>query len=195
MRRTVEGRSKGTGSAAGAVTMRDTLPQGRGDTGFLSVPASAQKSQAVSPRVWESPGHQPPPWALVAPREQRVLVGHTGRGPPAPCPLCATIVTCAGPGASKPGCGQGRCWGTEGNSGPCGPRLQPGLFTPAHQPWRGSGHFLAGTELSIDTKAIFVGSSGDAMGWQQGRAEDGLCCCAVFLYVHKRETTNIDVTL
>lgn len=58
------------------------------------------------------------------------------------------------------------------------PRLHPGPFT---------SRFPAGTELSIDTKAIFVGSSGDAVGRQRGRAEDGLCCCAVFfLYVHKK---------
>lgn len=114
------------------------------------------------------------------------------RGPPGPCLPCATVFTCAG--ASEPGRGQGWRWGSEEDLGPCGPCLQPGLFTPTHQPRRGSSHFPAGTELSIDTKAIFVGSSGDAVGWQWGRAEDGLCC-AVFLYVHKRETTNVDVTL
>lgn len=175
--------------------MRHTLSQGRGDTGFLSFPASAQQSRVLSPYSPESPGHQPPPgprWPLW---EWGVLVGHAGGGPPALYLPCATTVTRAGPKVSKPGQSQGRRWESEEDSGPCGPRLLPGLFTPAHRLRRGSGRFPAGTELSIDTKAIFVGSSGDAVGRQRGRAEDGLCCCAVFLYVHKRETTNVDVTL
>lgn len=51
--------------------MRDTLSQGRGDTGLLSLLAGSQQTQAVSPRGWESLGHQLPPWASVAPSGSR----------------------------------------------------------------------------------------------------------------------------
>lgn len=47
--------------------MRDTLSPGRGDTGLLSLSASAQQSWAVLLRGRESPGHQPPPPDLGGP--------------------------------------------------------------------------------------------------------------------------------